>query len=550
MRGSLKKRLMEEVFKNTTTFTSNNEPTLPFQQFQQKMKEVGERLNIKGWMWLSTLTEEKFKKFLEKNKNWGGVLKYENGVVILLLQIPKPHVSFGIEFEGNMIGKRGIVRYTRNRYFNVGRWDYQNDPTASFELRSPVWEDILEASEDIKSEFREWILRNDNISPFFKPTKYYYSIGGHIHIGVGEGKRVSKEDAVRFINKLVRFLPFIYFINANGIVEGYISKRMITHPYSPLKTRKEISSGREEWWLSEHGTIEFRRFDANIPAVQLACVFLIKNIIENMNVREDDSWKPQLFQNEVRECCKYPTNFQVLLEVRERFREIGNVSIKNLPKGVKEVLILSFVFLKNPSLFQKTFNYEFCRKAVEEIGFLEDESKYSGDRKLIVRGIEEMVNRVEKLNDLLNIVVVDRESEYLIKLQNIKGVLLTPLRRKQSEVVDKWLKKINTKPPFIYKKMWRNIIKERMIERKVRFLRLRELTPTQISKLESLTQKNINSMIEEVGRYYIKVRGDDVLGYVKFNVPEKRIEEIKNVEKEEVRFIINNYLRGSGICVE
>jgi len=72
---NLAKKLMKEVFDTTT---------LTFQDFQQKLREAGEKLNIRRWVWVSSMSEEEFKNFLEENVEWGRILKFENGKVTIM----------------------------------------------------------------------------------------------------------------------------------------------------------------------------------------------------------------------------------------------------------------------------------------------------------------------------------------------------------------------------------------------------------------------------------------------------------------------------------
>jgi len=455
-------------------------------------------------------------------------------------RIKYTQISFGIEFEANSIGKNTlgktrIVSFLWHRFYVIDGWDYQADPTVTFELRSPVWLNINEAVEDIKKEFTEWIKVNNEAVPFFRPTRGHPSVGGHIHIGKGKEERLNKEEANSIIRKLLRFLPFLYFINANGKVGKYISLRMTERPYTPLKDSKEIHSDRrEEFWLSDHGTIEFRRFDANVPSVQLSIIFLIQEIIKN--AREED-WEPIKFQSEVKGCLLYPPDYSILLEVRNRFREIEDVDISNLPEGIKEVLILSFVFLKNPSLFQGAYSYEFSRNAVENCGFLLSPERYSGEKREIVKKIKEMSKKVKTLKELLDTVILDSELYYVLKVEgvNVPGTILFERKLK---IVENYLQNKDKKPSFLPKIEYENLKVRYLNNDEVMFKRIKDLNSIQLDKAVNMVGKSLKEIIEEVGRYYFKVKGNEVLGYFVVNVPEGKLEKIVNLSEEEVREVL------------
>jgi hypothetical protein len=473
-----------------------------------------------------------------KRINRGNFIISEKGLKIIGIE-NNFSISFGIEFEGNCRSKKGIIinpDVINNRYFCIDGWGYQTDPTATFELRSPVFKDINEAFISIKNMFKEWINYNDGIVPFFKPNKLHKSVGGHIHIGIGKDKKLNKEMAQKLTDKIIKFLPYLYFINANGTITRHLSCRLIDKPYTLLKEENEISDEtRQEFWLNkDHGTIEFRRFDANIPAVQLAIIFLMKSVLES-NIQKTNI-SMNIFQKIVRDCCSYPTKYNVLLDVRKEFEVLRDLDISNLPFPVKQVLVLSFCFLKNPSTFVGTFSYDFCRNATENCGFLE-ENHFKGEKKKIVSLVNKIAKESKTLGDLLNIIILDKQTQYLFSVQKIKGVFST-LTKDQSKIVEKYLKNPNKKPPFIPTNMWKNM---QIILSNVIYLRLKSLNYEQIKQLEKLSGRSYDEMLKDVARYIVKVVDNNVVGYILVNMLEYKFIEFKgNIQEREVKEICEN----------
>lgn len=483
----------------------------------------------------------------------GFLKKVKEGKLIFYMAVEKifNDFSFGIEFEGNARNFKGIVNYCPEKYHTVGKWDYQMDGTVTFELRSPVWSDINEAFNDIHEEFSSWISANNNIVPFFRPTKYYNSVGGHIHVSLGKRHKLSPDEANSIIAKNVRFLPFLYFINANGVVGKYISRRMIEAPYSTLKFDEKLRTTREEFYLSPHGTVEWRRFDANIPAVQLAIAFLMKNITLKAS---EKPWNADTLQREVRACLKYPADLAYLLSIRQRFYEIADISISDLPNSIKEVLALCFVFLKNPSIFVGTFSYEFCQKS--SLGLFLEGMKLKGEKLKIAKKIAEIINQAKTLGDLLNIgIIADRETEYLLRISNISIEFLKSLNiniarldgDKQKNIIDKYLNNKAKKPPFIDKKEWKNIVFNYSCKK---IFRLSELNLNDFIKLTAMVGKTRDEMIKATERYYVLKENNEIKGYAIVNAPNKTLIKWEGFDENDKKLFIETVLKPLGIIPE
>jgi len=444
------------------------------------------------------------------------------------------NLSFGIEFEANARNKQGVVRYIPHRFAHLPNWDYQADPTASFELRSPVWTDINDAFNDTVAQFKFWMEANPGLVPFFKPCKTHWSLGGHIHKGY-KAQKVSKRDGKALVRKMVAYLPFLYYISCNGKVEKYLSARMIERPYSPIKRDSILKTHREEWYLSPHGTIEFRRFDANVPAVQLTIAYLLN--LAHKHGKPNDIPMTR-FQTTINAICSFPPDYKRLLETREVFKTFKNVNITKIPKSIKEVLILSFVYLKNPALFVGTFDYDFCKDSA--LGKFLKAKKWKGDRKKVADKILAEINNYKTFNDLLTKVILDRETYYWFRLMKIPCKNTSLLDSNVKKSVEKYITKKSKKPPFIKKRAWLNFHRIKT----PKFKELKDLTPTQLQALATLANTSIDKMFARVEKYFVWVAGDDVRGYVLINRPKQKLVEIKgNIPESKIKMMVRLYVR-------
>jgi len=181
-------------------------------------------------------------------------------------------VTWGVEFEYYWHPERSLgVR----RYVHIRNWDYQTDPTAGTEIRSPVFHasDLAEAAEEIQRQFSYWKRRTGVVPVMYPVTRRFRSQGMHIHIGKEFGLSFSK---VRKLADAIK--PFYPLFIAIAIQD---KRRLLYSGYSDIyEGGDEIESHYCELSASHHGTLEMRAIDSNIPQVALTVAKLATHIAE------------------------------------------------------------------------------------------------------------------------------------------------------------------------------------------------------------------------------------------------------------------------------
>jgi hypothetical protein len=352
----------------------------------------------------------------------GYIERLPNGYVRLKFseRLPEiePSALFAVEFEANFICKKGIVEEPYYKFYTARGWSYQDDPTAGTELRPNYpWSNISEALQDCIREFDGWTYRNNETTLHFKGNKFKPSLGGHIHVSLPNW---SREKQIKVAKRLYSFLPFLYFINANGFylrgMASTYSYRMRHNNYSPyLEEWRDLQEGRGEISLSHHSSLELRMFDANVPPVALACAYLVSEIAKRWaRLREADepdrtiAWR----------CLDYPPDYRTLLEARKVFQAVKDIPLEDVPLPIKEVLVLGFCFLLNPAKFVEHYTYEFSKKANTQGLFL-DAIGVGGWKSRVKAKAKEIATRARSLGDLLNTIVLTEEVYFLLRLQGL-----------------------------------------------------------------------------------------------------------------------------------
>jgi hypothetical protein len=397
---------------------------------EQELAEACKQLPFK-WVWLWRDWDYATYTFpmapIIRLLRTGYIERLPNGYVRLKFpqRLPEiePRVLFAVEFESNFIGKSGIVEHLPNhlKYHVISTWSYQSDPTAGTELRPlEPWDDINFAFNHCLSQFRAWTERCGGITLHFKGNKYYPSLGGHIHVSIPSWD-LSKR--MKVAKKLYNFLPFLYFINANGFyinrdgtyLRGTYSHRMCFRNYSPYLVNWTDMDSRSEISLSRHGSLELRMFDANVPAVALAVAYLVSEIVKRWaRIKEADTPNRDLAFR----CLFYPPDYRTLLEARKVFQAVRDIPLENVPLPIKEVLVLSFCFLLNPSKFVERYSYDFSLKANTEGLFL-DAIEVKGWRAKVKARAKEIATRARTLGDLLDVIILTEEVYFLLRCQKL-----------------------------------------------------------------------------------------------------------------------------------
>ena len=188
-------------------------------------------------------------------------------------------VSFGIEFEYDSLRRSGT-------YFAAGEssvefkngFTYQPDGTAGTEVRTPVLTDVNRAAYQISQLFRS---APNNDAPVMKGIgPVNRSLGQHIHIGI-PNRSLSSREKRRVALHAKRVYPFLVAIHANSKRSNVKSQRGRDSNYCHSIGNKAIDhSHHGEISDSHHGTVEFRKFDANIPQASLTCATILKVVAQ------------------------------------------------------------------------------------------------------------------------------------------------------------------------------------------------------------------------------------------------------------------------------
>jgi len=187
-------------------------------------------------------------------------------------------ISFGIEFEFDTISNPSYqVCQLRQRAVDnalVDGFTYQIDITAGTEVSTPVLTDVRQAAEKIS---RFWRRTPRRYSPLMKGHAVSESMGQHIHIGL-PSRRLMRHEKTRIALHAKSVYPFLVAIHANDQRRGHKSYRGGHSRYcvSLDETTAIGSSHYTEISDSHNGTVEFRKFDSNIPQVSLTCATILK----------------------------------------------------------------------------------------------------------------------------------------------------------------------------------------------------------------------------------------------------------------------------------
>jgi len=389
--------------------------------------------------------------------------------------------SFGIEYEGNWRG-RGCPP---NRYAVGNGWGRQADPTAGFEISTPPYTDLENAWKSHYEQWRYWTDVNQGYIPVFHCNRYRPSIGGHIHIGL-PSKRMNNRERKCVVEKVWAYLPYLYFINASDYNGTILSRRMVERPYSAwINNVSTVGEERREVSFSGHGTVEFRMFDANVPAVQLSCAYLLQQVAAK-GVPMSETKKNDV-HNLSREVLSL--RLSAILRAREVWDTVPDIRLPSY-QSMREVLTLSFAFLLNPAHFVQTRRQpnEFWLKAVREGTFLEG-ARLSARKKEIAQKVRQVAQDAQTIGDLLEKIYI---TEYVLALARTQNIDLGP------DAV------------YIDDKVERNVSWVQMTSGPREFVRLISLTPAQIEALQNITQRSWEEMIGARERWYVLPAGDDI----------------------------------------
>jgi hypothetical protein len=439
-------------------------------------------------------------------------------------------IKFGMELEANFITARGIIQGTSRPYYTPAEWDYQSDPTTGTELRTPVFDSITNAKKELK-KLTEWVQANNGVALHFKSNKYHNSVGGHIHISVwtrnGSSNSLSNvtyDIAKKVAKKVYRFLPYMYFINANNFYNNYLSFRMGYRPYSPYLDGyldfDYLDEGRRmEVHLSEHNTLEFRMFDANIPQIQLTLVWLLRKIITNKNIEEITREEFQEVRGKRQTILFYPYDLKNLIYFREKFNEIKGF-IKH--KEIRNILLLSFSYLTNFAKFVEKYDYGLSLSAMN----YELNVNLSGMKKKIWDEINS--SKIDNFEDIYNKIVITPEAYIISRIQNFhfdnnndNDIIISEETIRSAEYVinlfDSIPDIINTKELRLIKKttgLTKRDLEAIFAYRLPKWYRLSSLTEEQLTFVSQLTGRGIKELFDMEDRVYTLLNNEKIYGVI------------------------------------
>ena len=179
------------------------------------------------------LSQEIAKEFLNREPTEKEIQRFYSVILHITREIAEGvNISFGVEYEANFLSENlnKITQHTPNRYAHINKWDYQQDGTAGTEIRTPIFTDINQFSQESQEQWQHWMSQNPNVIPQFKCNYYHSSIGHHIHIGLPT-RQLQSNEKLAIVRKTLKLMPLLAFISANqkGKVRttSYLSKRIV-----------------------------------------------------------------------------------------------------------------------------------------------------------------------------------------------------------------------------------------------------------------------------------------------------------------------------------
>jgi ribosomal protein S18 acetylase RimI-like enzyme len=260
-------------------------------------------------------------------------------------------VSFGVEFEFDYINNRNVRSVYRGEIpdYVASGWGYQEDYTASSELRSPVFTSLQQYVNECNRQFGDWIRQNPSSIPYMCNGEGR-SLGQHMHLGI-PSRRLNYDEKRKIAALIIDLYPFLAAIHAQPIP----SHRGLTTVYarSMKYYRNFIDSDHYAEISDSHvGTVELRLFDSNIPQVSLTCAWITTKLVEkalSSDVVDDDNSYDFDAYDEIRgKALRYGlTGLNVTRYLKMLKENLGNIEIPDIP-CVKEIMYLISRYRLNP----------------------------------------------------------------------------------------------------------------------------------------------------------------------------------------------------------
>jgi GNAT superfamily N-acetyltransferase len=252
-------------------------------------------------------------------------------------------VSFGVEFEFDYLNdenRRIVFRGERPIHLADG-WDYQEDYTASSELRSPVFTSLEQFIHECNNQFGVMVYNNNSQIPYMCNDESR-SLGQHMHVGK-PNTALTSETKKKLARAIVDFYPLLAALHAQPIP----SRRGLTTVYArSLIHYNDVISDDHYCEISDShvGTVELRIFDSNIPQASLVNAFFIteiaKKVFRGRSQNNSSIIDFRLYDEERSRALRYGlVGLNVTNYLRRLRAVIGNVEIPDIP-AVREALYL------------------------------------------------------------------------------------------------------------------------------------------------------------------------------------------------------------------
>jgi ribosomal protein S18 acetylase RimI-like enzyme len=391
-------------------------------------------------------------------------------------------ISFGIEFEFDYIkpNNEKVVLSGREPIYLSSNWSYQNDPTASSELRTPILTSLEQYITECNNQFGNMINQYPNLIPYMynEPRR---SLGQHIHIGRPRS-RLSREAKRKIAKQIIKYYPFLASIQAQPIP----SYRGLNSSFCLSMSRYNdiISTDHYAEISDSHiGTVELRLFDCNIPQSSLVNIFFLTLIakkslfsrrdIENDNNNNDFDFNT--YQNERNKALRYGL---IGLDITSYLRKIrsylGNIEIPNIP-SLREALFLICRYRINFYGLWKYINakpYDYMKKC------LEDTSKYLENLKEIPN-----INHKDKLEQWINRAIEIENLDQLIGLSiGVDKSLSQSLLPRLEQIIENQPRRIT----ITINALGRSEVREAIENHNYRILRINEVPRYDINQVAEI----------------------------------------------------------------
>jgi len=333
-------------------------------------------------------------------------------------------VSFGVEFEFDFIGEDNRrVTYHGERPLYVSRnWDWQNDYTASCELRSPVFTSLRQYVDECNDQFNGLIGEYETVGYRLVPymcNDRGRSLGQHMHVGKPH-TTLSRDSKRRLAKAIVPFYPFLAAIHAQPIP----SHRGLTTTFArSLRLYGDVIDIDHYCEISDShvGTVELRIFDSNIPQASLVCAWIVteiaKRTLRNREQVDNSSIDLNAYDHERTRALRYGlVGLDITNYLRRLKSLLGNIDIPDIA-CIREALYLMARYRLN---FYGVWRYSNARAYDYMRVQLSDCSKYL-DNLLRVDNIQHRdkiaqwaseAGQIENLDQLIGLsIAVDRSLE-------------------------------------------------------------------------------------------------------------------------------------------